>query len=325
MGNRDIVVIGASEGGVDAVLQVTSTIPADFPGAVFVVLHVGATLGSNFPELLTHRGRLRATHAIHGEEILPGRIYVAPPDNHLMLRPGYMQVVRGPKENGYRPAIDALFRTAATAYGSRVIGVVLTGNADCGTAGLLSIVARGGLAVVQDPREARVLDMPANAIRHVAVNHIVPLDQMAPLLGRLVGEPAPEPPTTIPRALMELEGSEPGIPSPFVCPLCDGAITETEMNGFQSFRCHVGHSFSLNAVAAEQADQVERALWAAIRALDEAAALSRKLADRSDGDLKQRFEEREDTQRRQARTLRELVLSGAVAPADVPALARQGG
>lgn len=157
-------------------------LPRELPAAILAVLHVGAGFVSNLPDLVTRRGRMRAAHAIHGEAIEHGRIFIAPPDNHLMLRPGDLHVVRGPKENGFRPAIDALFRTAAASYSGRVIGVVLTGTSDCGTAGLLSISGRGGVTVVQDPREEAVASMPENAIRHVAVNHIAPLAELPALL-----------------------------------------------------------------------------------------------------------------------------------------------
>ena len=187
---RDIVVVGGSEGGTQALLAFVAGLPADLPAAVFATLHTHAGTESKLADLLTRRGPLRARLAIHGEPIVPGRIYVAPPDNHLLLRPGYVQVVRGPKENGFRPAVDPLFRTASIAYGPRVIGVVLTGNLDCGTAGLLSIKARGGLALVQEPREAAVPEMPRSAIDHVAIDHVATLTELAVLVSKLVVTPA---------------------------------------------------------------------------------------------------------------------------------------
>src|SRR5207237_6289601 len=152
----------------------------------------------------------RARHGIHGEAITPGRIYVAPPDTHLTVRPGFVQVLRGPKENGFRPSVDALFRTASIGYGARVIGVVLTGNLDCGTAGLLSIKARGGLALAQDPREAPVPGMPQNAIDHVAVDHVAAAASLPGLVARLAAEPSGPRPESVPIELAELEGEEPG-------------------------------------------------------------------------------------------------------------------
>jgi two-component system, chemotaxis family, protein-glutamate methylesterase/glutaminase len=304
------VVIGASAGGVDALSQLVAGLPSNLPAAVFLVLHVEPSFASRLPELLSARGPLRAKHAIHGEPIVPGRIYIAPPDNQLMLRPGYLHVVRGPKENGHRPAVDALFRTAAMAYGPRVIGVVLTGYHDCGTAGMMSIKARGGLAVVQDPRDATVPEMPQSVVTHVAVDHVAPLREIPGLLSRLAGEPAGAAPSHLPSALMEMEGDEPGVAADLVCPTCQGKLTETRLNGFQTFRCHVGHAFSLESVATEQADEVERALWAAVRAIEEGAALARRLAASTHGYLRQKFDEKEELQSQQANVIRNILLGG---------------
>jgi two-component system chemotaxis response regulator CheB len=310
--HRDIVVVGASSGGIDALSQLVSGLPADLPAAVFVVLHMQPGFASILPELLSRRGPLRAAHAIHGEPIVPGRVYLASPDNHLMVRPGFVQVVRGPKENGHRPSIDALFRTAATAYGPRVIGVVLTGYLDCGTAGLLSIKARGGKALVQDPRDALVTAMPLSAIAHAPVDHVVPMGEIAGLVTRLAREPADPLPPHLPGVLAAVEGDEPGLGSDIVCPICHGKLTETEVNGYHSFHCHVGHSFSLESVAAEQAEEVERALWSAARALEESAALAGRLAAMAKGDMRQRFSEKEQAQIRDADLIRRILLAGGV-------------
>jgi two-component system chemotaxis response regulator CheB len=308
--HRDIVVVGASEGGIEALSAFVAGLPADLPAAVFVVVHARAGVESRLPELLTRRGPLRARHAVHGERIAPGRIYVAPSDDHLLLRPGYVRVVRGPKENGFRPSVDALFRTAAIAYGPRVIGVVLTGNLDCGTAGLLSVKARGGMALVQDPREAMVASMPRSAIEHVAVDHVAGLASLPGLVTTLVAQPPGPPPESVPTEIEELEGAEPGMAAEIVCPICQGKLTETVVGGFSSFRCHVGHSFSLESVAAEQAEEVERALWASVRALEESARLARRLAAGSIGDMRDRFAEKEETQMHQADVIRRLLLAG---------------
>jgi two-component system chemotaxis response regulator CheB len=308
---RDIVVIGASAGGVDALSELVAGLPPDLPAAVFIVLHIAAGFPSRLPDVLARRGRLLATHPVHGEKIVPGRIYVAPADNQMMLRPGCVHVVRGPKENGHRPAVDALFRTAAKTYGPRVVGVVLTGYLDCGTAGLLSIKARGGVSIVQDPRDAAVPDMPQSAIAHVTVDHVTPLRGIPDLIARLVQEPAGSWPATLPPGLAELEGDELGVAAELVCPLCQGKITGSELNGFQMFRCHVGHAFSLASVAAEQADSVERALWAAVRALDEAAALTQRCAARASGDLAQRYDEKARLQAENAQVIRGILLDAA--------------
>src|SRR5687767_12714338 len=175
---HDIVVMGGSAGAVDAMQQIVAAFPVDLPAAVFVVVHTAAGFDSALPELLSRRTPLKATHAIHGEPIVAGRIYIAPPDNHILVRPGYLAVQRGPKENGARPAVDPLFRSASIAYGPRVIAVVVSGQLDCGTAGLVSVKARGGIAIAQLPEEAVAPDMPQSAIDHVAVDHVLPLSEI---------------------------------------------------------------------------------------------------------------------------------------------------
>jgi two-component system chemotaxis response regulator CheB len=307
---HDIVVIGASAGGVEALGQLVAGLPADLPAAVFVALHSHPGFPSPLPELLSRRGRLPAAHALHGEPIVPGRIYVAPPDNHLMLRPRAVRVVRGPKENGHRPSVDALFRTASTTYGSRVVGVVLSGHLDCGTAGLLSVKARGGIAIVQDPRDAAVPAMPAAAIQHVDVDRVAAVRDIAGLLTTFVNQPAGPLPRQLPPALSALEGVVPGTAADIVCPICQGRLTETETNGFQLFRCHVGHSFSMESIAAEQAEEVERALWSAARALEESASLAARLAVTGNSELGRRFAEKAQAQLRDAELIRQILLAG---------------
>ena len=268
---RDIIVIGASLGGVEALSQLVATLPPDLPAAVFVVLHVPEAPQSRLPDLLNRCGTLRATHAVHGEKIEPGRIYVAPTDNHLTLSNGQVRVFRGPKENGHRPAVDPLFRTAAASYGKRVIGVVLTGARDCGTAGLLAIHARGGLAIVQRPEEAACPSMPASALAAVPSARSLPLAEIARALVRLAGEPIAETPTAK-DAGMAAQHQNP--PYGLTCPSCHGAMLETEENGFPGYRCHVGHAYTLRGMVSDQAEDLESALWAAVRALKECVGLS---------------------------------------------------
>jgi two-component system chemotaxis response regulator CheB len=309
VGERDIIVIGASAGGVQALSELAAGLPPGLPAAVFVVVHTASGFPSTLPELLTRRGPLRATHALHGEEIVRGRIYVAPPDNQLLLRPGYLHVVRGPKENGHRPSVDALFRSASAAYGPRVIAVVLTGHLDCGTAGLLSVKARGGIAVVQDPADASVPEMPRSALRHAAIDHVAPLSEIPPLLARLTRERVVPKEAPLPAGdLGELEGDEPGVPADIVCPQCQGALSFSELGGFEFFRCHVGHTFTLEGLAVEQAEEVERALWAAARALEEGAAVARRARARTTGDVQRSLAEKEETQAQQAQLIREMLL-----------------
>ncbi|HEY0478929.1 MAG TPA: chemotaxis protein CheB [Kofleriaceae bacterium] len=307
--NRDIVVIGASAGSIELLLDVAAELPAELAASLFVVVHVPPSHASALPELLSRRGRLPAEHPLHGQSIEPGKIYVAPPDNHLQLRPGAVEVVRGPKDNGHRPAVDVLFRTAAAAYGSRVIGVVLSGYQDCGTAGMMSIKARGGLGIAQDPATALAPDMPRSVIERVAVDHVVHPLELPGLLTRLVATPAGatiEPPPYV----KQLDGTELGGPADIVCPMCDGVMTEAQAGTLEHFRCHVGHAFTLDSLVREQSEQLERVLWAAVRALEESAALARRVGAHSTADMKARFAEKAQTHAWQAQYIRELLLHG---------------
>jgi two-component system chemotaxis response regulator CheB len=189
MFKHDIVVIGASAGGVLALKELVQGFPAELPVAVFIVIHTSPKYPSYLPEILQKSGNLPAVHALDGAPIELGHIYVAPPDRHLLVKPESMRVVFGPKENKFRPAIDPLFRTASIAYGKRVVGVVLSGALSDGTAGLIEIKEQGGVAIVQDPKQAFVPSMPQSAIKHVAVDHILPITDIARVLVDLAHEP----------------------------------------------------------------------------------------------------------------------------------------
>jgi two-component system chemotaxis response regulator CheB len=292
---RDIVVIGASAGGVAALKQIVSRLPADLPAALFVVLHVPADAPSALPEILQRSGPLPALHAEHGALIEHGRIYVAPPDNHLLVRRGHVQVVRGPRENRHRPAVDPLFRSAALAYGPRVVGVVISGALDDGTAGLLAIKQRGGITVVQNPDTALHSGMPESALAHVPIDHCLAPEAIGPLLRTLASVPAPvyrlgsaEPTMEREIAISDMDIRElqrpdrPGTPSGFSCPECDGTLWELSEGDLIRFRCRVGHAYTAGSLLAEQDDALESALWAALRALEERASLARRLLARAE-------------------------------------------
>lgn len=288
MNRRDIVVIGASAGGVSALRALVGSLPADFPAAVFVVLHIGAH-ASVLPAILAAAGPNVVAHARHGEAIRPGRIVVAPPDHHVLLEESHMVLTRGPKEHHTRPAIDPLFRSAAIAHGPRVIGLVLTGTLDDGTAGLQAVKSCGGVAVVQHPDDAECPDMPRSALEHVEVDHCVALSGMGALLARLVGEPVPAP-TVVPDTLarehgVTLEERRPmdelnaiGTPSGLACPDCHGGLWLIGGAHPPRYRCHTGHAFSLRSLKATMDTATEEALWSAIRALQEKAQLLRHSA-----------------------------------------------
>jgi two-component system chemotaxis response regulator CheB len=307
--NHDIVVIGASAGGIEVLLAMVGDLPPDLAASLFIVVHVSPNHLSRLPELLSSRGPLPATHPLHGEAIQPATIYVAPPDNHLQLNQGAIEVVRGPRDNGHRPAVDVLFRTAAAAYCGRVIGVVLSGYQDCGTAGMMSIKARGGLAVVQDPVTAIASDMPRHVIERVKVDHIVHPRELPGVIARLVATPAG--PSLNPSSFVrQLEGTELGERAEVVCPICEGVLTEAQPGVFHHFRCHVGHAFTLENLVREQSEEMERVLWAAVRALEESAALARRVSQYETGELRKRFAEKATTHAQHADYIRQLLLHG---------------
>lgn len=281
---HDIIVIGASAGGVSALSEIVRGLPKDFPAAVFVVLHLSRYGTSAMPAILGRAGNLPAIHPGDGEPIQHGRVYVAPPDHHLVIEDRHVGLSRAPSENGHRPAIDVLFRTAAYAYGPRVVGVVLTGNLDDGTAGLAEIKAHGGVAIVQDPAEADYPGMPTSAAANVAVDYIQSLSTIPPLLLNLANDPTeaamPNPGQEGHPVKEDLERGkdrEPGVPSGFTCPECGGALWESHVLDVVHFRCRTGHAFSPESLLAKQSDLLEGSLWAAVRALEENASLARRM------------------------------------------------
>jgi two-component system chemotaxis response regulator CheB len=288
MAHRDLVVVGASSGGVEALVALLGGIPEGFPAAVFVVLHVRPDSPSQLPAILNRAGRVPVAHAVDGEPIRRGRVYVAPPGMQTYVHRGRISVQRGPAENLYRPAVDPLFRTAAHHYGARVVGVILTGSMDDGAAGLLAVKRGGGITIVQDPRDAMFSSMPANAQQAAAPDHIVVLSAIAPLLVQLVSEHVGDDPLSSEVSLETAEEAPPGAPfrrseeqgapANLACPDCHGTLWEIEEPGAIRFRCRVGHGFSEGAILKAHADSVERALYAALRALEERGALLRKLA-----------------------------------------------
>ena len=327
-GGRDIIVIGASAGGVRALGQIIESLPPNLPAALFVVLHVTPHGHSALPNILARWSCLPVAHAEEDEVIQPGWIYVAPPDRHLAIEDGRMHLSRNASENGHRPAIDVLFRTAARAYGERVVGVVLTGNLDDGTAGLAAIKRCGGVAVVQDPREADYPGMPGSAIANVEVDYVLPLAEIAPLLDRLSREPRPSSPADcrgleeepdamgIPLSAGNVTGSASGEPSGLSCPDCGGSLFEEPNKEPLHFRCRTGHAFSPESLLAKQSDGLEAALWAALRALEENAVLCRRLEKRSRKEGRQqaggRYQKRASDAEEHARVLRGVLQEGGV-------------
>lgn len=248
--HRDLIVMGASAGGIEAVQRVVSALPGDLEAAVLVVLHTSGRSGSLLPQILGRASMLGASHPVDGERIQRGHIYVAPPDFHMLVEDGQLRVLQGPRENLHRPAIDPLFRSAAVAAGRRVIGVVLTGMLDDGTSGLMVVKGHGGAAIVQDRKTAMFSAMPKSALEQVPDATVLPLERIAEELVQLVGEEPPETSSASMRGtreeketqLLEREmpqiknGERPGEPSVFACPDCGGVLWEMDEADF----CGIG-------------------------------------------------------------------------------------
>jgi two-component system, chemotaxis family, protein-glutamate methylesterase/glutaminase len=289
--NRDIIVMGASAGGLSAFNRIIKHLPEQLTAAVFIVWHLSPYSTSILPEILNRAGKLKARHPADGESIEHGKIYVAPPDHHLLLELDRIRLTKGPKENRFRPAVDPLFRSAAYAYGSRVVGVILSGALDDGTAGLWAIKDRGGIAIVQDPAEAEQPSMPRSALANVQVDHRLPISEIPPLLVNLTEQTViEESRATVSKELeietkialgadaADLDVKRLGQISEFTCPDCHGSLIEINNDKLKRFRCHTGHSFSNGSLLAELTDSVEQSLWTAIRAVEERIRLLKDLA-----------------------------------------------
>ncbi|HEY3728806.1 MAG TPA: chemotaxis protein CheB [Solirubrobacteraceae bacterium] len=275
---RGLVVIGASAGGVETLSRVVADLPADFPGTICVVLHIAPGSPSALAAILDRAGPLACRAAADGEPLEPHQILVAPPDRHLVIADGRAGLTLGPRENGHRPAVDVLFRSAATAHQGRVVGVVLSGTRDDGTAGLSVIKAHGGSVIVQDPAEALYPGMPTNALAHVRADAVVPSSQVAETVVRMLSENPIVPPTPFDNPG---HGANPGAtaaPVVSVCPECGGVLSEHRDAGMTQWRCRVGHRYSPESLADAQGEGVEAALWAAVRALDDRQALLERMA-----------------------------------------------
>jgi two-component system chemotaxis response regulator CheB len=318
---RDVAVVGASAGGVEALTALVGELPEDYAGCLLIVLHVPAT-GSLLPQILGRATPLEVRHAAHGDQIEPGRVLVAPPDRHLLVHDGVVMLSHGPRENGHRPAVDVLFRSAAAALGSRVTGVVLSGALDDGAAGAVAVKLRGGTLLVQDPGEAFVPSMPKAAIAAAEVDAVLSTRDIAARLVELAKEPVPpEPPAS---ELMQRESAmartdadevhtdDPvGEAAGYGCPDCNGTLYRIEEGGLVRFRCRVGHAWSAEALGAQQDVSTEAALWVALRTLEERASLARELGERAEQEghrlTAEQFARRAEEATGSAELVRELI------------------
>jgi two-component system chemotaxis response regulator CheB len=310
-------VVGASAGGVPALQTVLGGLPEDLPASVLVVVHGPGPAGA-LRGILARGCALPVTDAEDGRPLTPGVVALARQDWHLQVAGPHMALDRGPSENGHRPAVDVLFRSAAHAAGVRVVGAVLSGTGDDGTAGLLAVRAHGGAALVQAPSDALFPDMPANARALVPDAEVLPAGAIAARLAELARAPAP---TAIPRAESEVavsNGQGADRDDVFSCPECGGPVKMTDEGGLLRFRCRVGHTWSEMSFMTGQAAEVEQALWAALRALEERGVIAERLAARADerghANTAGRFRERALESAERARVVRDLIESLTPAP-----------
>jgi two-component system, chemotaxis family, protein-glutamate methylesterase/glutaminase len=318
MPKHDIIVVGASAGGVEALIELVRNLPKDLPASVFVTMHIGSE--SLLPHILSRCGNLPAIHAKNNQPYQQGCIYVAPAYQHLLIKDGLTILSRGPRENGHRPAVDVLFRSAARERRSRVAGVVLSGGLDDGAAGLFAIKARGGVAIVQDPSEASAPDMPRNALDAVEVDFCLPVSQIATVLTQLAhGEATnttdgPNGGKDMPDQLAPEDPAihRPELHIPLACPECNGPLYELKEGNLAQFRCFVGHLYSPQSLSDRHTEALERALWVALRTLKERIMLHQKLLEKpkknkGEEELQQRFEESIATAEKDVKLLHEIL------------------
>jgi two-component system chemotaxis response regulator CheB len=275
---EQVIAIGASAGGIQAVRTILQSIPEGFPAAILIVVHTSAEGPGLLPTILQRNSPIEVVPALEGIPIQRGMAYVAVPGKHLIVENGRTQSTRGPFENRNRPAIDPMFRSVAKAYGRGAIGVVLSGYLDDGTAGLLAIKRHGGRTAVQDPDDAEVPSMPMKALASVNVDIVASAERLPSLLISMVREGIPEPIPPEKEEKME----EKSFPSVYTCPECHGTLWEVQNGKILRFECRVGHAYSQESMVEDQNESTERALWAALRALEESAQLSRRLVKRSE-------------------------------------------
>lgn len=325
MPQHDVIVVGASAGGLQALTAIVERLPATLEACVLVVMHTRAESNGVLPDILRRFTAIPVQFATHADQLQRG-IYVAPPDVHLIVTRDGLSLVHGPRENGFRPAIDPLFRTAARTLGSRVIGVILSGALSDGTYGLSVIKQHGGLAIVQDPGDAVISSMPKNAIDAVEVDHVLPADAIAGILERLTREDAPggltmarskdlEPQLPSENTQVSAMQERYGAPSSLTCPDCGGALWEVQEGRVVRYQCHVGHQYGPDSLEAEHCEAVDGALWTAVRVLEEHAELKMRMARRaSAGGLTvvgRGFEDGARDAHRQAQEIRAVLFSAA--------------
>lgn len=328
LGKRNIVVIGSSAGGIEALRTLFSYLPSDTSASFFVTQHMAAHSPSTLDRILQKHTGMHVAFAHDHQLLMPNTVYIAGPDRHLMIEGDRVRVTRGPKECRARPSIDVLFRSAAIAFGPRVIGVILTGALDDGTAGLWQVKDRQGLAFVQHPDEAQYPSMPVSAIEHVKVDCIGTIETLAAEISRELMSEVPMPAVDKPSQcqqienLIALEGNgmqagvmELGKVSKYTCPECHGVLVQIEEGKLVRFRCHTGHAYSLKSLLVEVNDAIDKGLWDAVRAIEERILLLEQRADLADADGDReaagRMRAEAEHAKQKYQPLRELVLDSS--------------
>lgn len=305
--------------------QIVPSFPADIPAAFFVVVHIPNDAESKLPIILQRAGVLQARHPKNNEVMKRGNIYVAPPDHHLTLEGGTIHVRKGPRENRHRPAIDPLFRTAARAFGANTIAVLLSGNLDDGSGGLLAVRTRRGIGIVQDPADAVAGEMPQRAKDYAGADYVLPLKAIGPKIVELsnsrdIGMKGTKKSSKKKKTGgydQEVRGNEEvfdsdqgsGTPSVFACPECHGVLWEVKEGRLSRFRCRVGHSYAPASLKSEMDQSSERALWAAMRALEEKAAMGKRLLKNTNGHVSQRMKEQTEADIANAQEIRKMIFA----------------
>jgi two-component system chemotaxis response regulator CheB len=285
-----VVAVGGSAGGIEALVAMVADLPADLPASVLVTVHIGQHARSSLPRILSRSGPLPAEHAVHGEQIRPGRIYVAPPGFHLLVAGGVARLSPGPRVNRHRPAVDVMFGSAARWAGDRVVAVVLSGLLDDGAVGAALVARAGGRVVVQDPAEALFGSMPRAALGAVPGADVRPTALLGAAVGAVLEQSEPESRSEDERQVeSEMSMEDSGDPqflaaeetrlTRLMCPDCGGSLAEVELPHISYYRCHVGHQYAPKTLEAAQAEAAERKLWAGVAALEDHAALARHLSE----------------------------------------------
>jgi two-component system, chemotaxis family, protein-glutamate methylesterase/glutaminase len=315
-------VIGASAGGLEALDKLIAQFPTDIPAAIFIVQHMAPE--STADALLSRLGKYKAFQcalATDGEKFAPGRIYISPPDHHLLVKKDHLLVTKGARENRYRPGVDPLFRSAAATHGRHVIAVVLTGMLDDGTAGLMAVKKCGGMAVVQDPRDAAYPDMPQSAVDNLDVDYCLPIAEMGAVIEQLAKEhpnSAAECPQQVrtealiaERVLSDVgQVSGLGDQVPYNCPNCGGVLWQMKGAGVHRYRCHTGHSFTADALLTSQTEKIEETLWISLRMFEERKNLLNNMAKaQSSATMRRSYSERAQATQVHIERIRAMLMS----------------